>query len=174
VVRADFNAFITAIDAIGGVEINVEQELYDPQYPTMDYGYMVAHFLPGRQHMDGATALIYSRMRHMDSNYERNQRQQQVMLAAVQRLREQNPLDQLQSVASLTTALRDYIQTDLPLDRMIGLAWAFRGIAPESIERYALDGSMVSEFVDPSDPYATYAQPGAIEALASQLINGPR
>jgi LCP family protein required for cell wall assembly len=173
VVHIDFAGFIGAIDALGGVDIDVAQELYDAAYPTMDYGYMVAHFLPGPQHMDGATALIYSRMRHMDSNYARNQRQQQVMLAALRRLREQSAFDRVQTVASLTTALRDYVQTDLPLERIVGLGWALRDLAPEAVERYALDGGMVAEGVAPGDPYATYLVPGAIESLVSQLLNGP-
>src|SRR5262245_24443271 len=92
VVRVNFDGFIGAIDAIGGITVYMPEELYDAEYPTMDYGYRVAHFLPGPQHMDGATALVYSRIRH----------------AVLARLREQNTLQQLQSVASITTVLRDY------------------------------------------------------------------
>jgi len=172
VVRADFNAFITAIDAIGGVDVVVEQELYDPAYPTMDYGYMVAHFLPGPYHMDGETALIYSRMRHMDSNYARNRRQQQVLVAAFQRVREQNLIDQVETLANLTTALRDHIQTDLSLEQMIGLAWAFRDVAPEMVERYALDENLVYEGGIAGDPYATLPLPGAVETLVAQFVQG--
>jgi LCP family protein required for cell wall assembly len=173
VAQIDFSGFTSAVDAIGGVDITVEKELYDPEYPTMDYGYMEARFLPGPQHMDGATALIYSRIRHMDTIWDRNRRQQQVLLAIARRVREQNPLAQVQSLASLTTALRDYIQTDLPMERMVGLAWALRDLAPESVELYALDGNMIAENVDSSDPYAEYALPGAIESLTARLMNGP-
>ncbi len=172
VVRADFSAFITAIDAIGGVDVVVEQELYDPAYPTMDYGYMVAHFLPGPYHMDGETALIYSRMRHMDSNYARNRRQQQVLVAAFQRVRDQNLIAQVEMLADLTTALRDHIQTDLSLEQMIGLAWAFRNVAPEMVERYALDENLVYEGGIAGDPYATLPLPGAVETLVAQFVRG--
>ncbi|MFQ3664107.1 MAG: LCP family protein, partial [Chloroflexaceae bacterium] len=172
VVRADFNAFVTAIDAIGGVDVVVEQELYDPAYPTMDYGYMVAHFLPGPYHMDGETALIYSRMRHMDSNYARNRRQQQILVAAFQRVRDQNLIGQVEMLADLTTALRDHIQTDLSLEQMIGLAWAFRNVAPEMVERYALDENLVYEGGIAGDPYATLPLPGAVETLVAQFVQG--
>jgi LCP family protein required for cell wall assembly len=172
VVRADFNAFITAIDAIGGVEIDVEQELYDPQYPTMDYGYMVAHFLPGTQLMDGQTALIYSRIRHMDSDYARGRRQQQVILGILKRVREQNVLGQVQMLADLSTALRDDIQTDLSMDQMIGLAWAFRGLGPDQVERYALDENLVYAGGIPGDPYATLPAPGALSLVVGQLLGG--
>ncbi len=173
VVLVNFEGFMGAIDSIGGVTIDVQAELYDPQYPTMNYGYTVAHFLPGEQHMDGATALMYSRVRHMDSDFERMRRQQQVVVAMLQQLREQHAVRQLRTIATLTTALRDYIQTDVPQDRMIDLAWAFRDMNPESIERYTLNENMVSMYVLPGDPYAQFALPGAIEALSHQLLYGP-
>ncbi len=170
VVRMDFMGFIGAIDAIGGITIEVEQELYDAAYPTMDYGYTTVHFLPGRQHMDGETALQYSRVRHMDSDFDRMQRQQAVVLGVLERLRTQNALTQLQRIASVTTALRDYVQTDLPEERMINLAWAFRHMTLDSIERYTLDANMVSMYVIPDDPYAQFALPGTIEMLVQQLL----
>ena len=173
VVNVDFNGFIGAIDALGGIDLDVEKELYDPEYPTMDYGYMEVHFLPGPMHMDGATALIYSRVRHMDTIWDRARRQQQVLTAVLQRVRQQNPVDSVQSVAALTTALRDYVQIDMSVDRIVGLAWALRDVGPESVERYNLDGSMIAENVDPGDPYAEYALPGTIESLTQQLMDGP-
>ncbi len=173
VVRADFNAFVRGIDAIGGIEILVEQELYDPLYPTINYGYQAVYFAPGPNRMDGATALIYSRVRHMDSNYARNRRQQQVILAILNQVRTQDLLSQVETIADLTTALRDDIQTDLSLEQMVGLAWAMRGITPEMVERYAIDEQIVSEGVLANDPYATFANPGAVAELARLLMNGP-
>jgi polyisoprenyl-teichoic acid--peptidoglycan teichoic acid transferase len=173
VVRADFSAFVQAVDTIGGVEIDVEQELYDPRYPTMDYGYQTVYFAPGPMWMDGETALIYSRVRHMDSNYARNRRQQQVILAILNRVRTQDLLSQVETIANLTTALRDDIQTDLSLEQMVGLAWAMRGVTPEMVERYAIDERMVSESVLANDPYATFANPAAVAEVARLLVNGP-
>jgi LCP family protein required for cell wall assembly len=172
VVHVDFNGFIGAIDALGGVTVDVEKEIYDPAYPTMNYGYTVAHFLPGPQTMDGATALMYARVRHPDSDFERMRRQQQVMVAALARLREQNSLLQIHSVAAITGAMRDYVQTDMPQDQMISLAWAFRDFSPADVERYTLDAGMVSMNVVPGDPYAQIAAPGAIARLSHLLING--
>lgn len=174
VVQIDFQGFMGVIDSIGGVTINVEKEIYDPAYPTMDYGYTVAHFLPGVQQMDGETALMYARTRHSDSDFERLKRQQAVLLGVQERLQEQNALERIQSVASITSALRDYVQTDLPEERMVGLAWAFQSITPDSVERYALDGTMVTMNAIPGDPYAQLASPGAIDNLVQQLLYGIR
>ena len=105
-IQINFQGFIGAIDALGGVTVDVPKELYDDEFPTMDYGYTVAHFLPGPQQMDGATALMYSRIRHPDSDFERMRRQQAVVVAAMARIREQNPLQSLKSLEDVTAALR--------------------------------------------------------------------
>ncbi|MGB9632954.1 MAG: transcriptional regulator, partial [Chloroflexaceae bacterium] len=109
---------------------------------------------------------------HMDSNYARNRRQQQVLVAAFQRVRDQNLIGQVETLANLTTALRDHIQTDLSLEQMIGLAWAFRNVAPEMVERYALDENGVYEGDIAGDPYATLPLPGAVETLVAQFVQG--
>ncbi len=170
-IHINFQGFIGAIDALGGVTVDVPNELYDDQFPTMDYGYTVAHFLPGTQQMDGATALMYSRIRHPDSDFARMRRQQAVMVAALARIREQNPMQSLKSLEDVTAALRGYVQTDLPEDRMIGLAWALRNFTPDHVERYVLDEDNIT-FGIGDDRWAEVADPGAIEALAHKLI-GP-
>lgn len=169
-IEVDFGGFIGAIDAIGGVNIDVPQEYYDPQYPTMDYGYSVAHFLPGAQQMDGATALMYARMRHVDSDFERMKRQQSVVVAAAAQLRSQQTFVQLSSFERLSETLRDDVRIDMPQQRLIGLTWALHDIAPAAIERYTLGADDVQMNVDPVDPYAEYAVPGAVERLAAQLL----
>jgi LCP family protein required for cell wall assembly len=170
-IHINFQGFIGAIDALGGVTVDVPKELYDDQFPTMDYGYTVAHFLPGPQQMDGTTALMYSRIRHPDSDFERMRRQQAVVVAAMARIREQNPLQSLKSLEDVTAALRAYVQTDIPEDRMIGLAWALRDFSPDHVERYLLDENSVS-FGIGDDRWAEVADPSAIQALVHQLI-GP-
>jgi LCP family protein required for cell wall assembly len=169
VVHIDFEGFIGAVDAIGGVTLDVPTELYDAQYPTMDYGYTVAHFLAGPQHMNGSTALMYARVRHADSDFARTQRQQQVIQAAVAQVRGQNILAQLNSMAAITSALRGHLAFDIPEDRLVSLVWAFRDITPEQVERYALDASQIS-IGAPNDPFAVFAVPGAIESLTRQLM----
>lgn len=89
-VRMDFDTFVALIDAVGGVTIEVQQTIVDDAYPTTDGGTMRVRFEPGSQHMDGERALIYSRTRHGDDDYQRADRQQQVISAVSQRLL--NPL----------------------------------------------------------------------------------
>lgn len=165
VVAVDFRGFISAVDAIGGITLDVPTELHDT--------YSNVHFAPGVQHMDGLRTLWYSRVRHMDSDFHRMSRQHAVLLGILSRIREQNMLQQLRSIAKMTGALRGYVQTDVSEGQMINLAWTFRNVAPDAIERYRLDEQMISTFVNPADPYAQYASPGAIDKLVRQLLNGP-
>ena len=169
VIYIDFEGFIGAIDAAGGIIVDVPKELYDPQFPTMDYGYTVAHFLPGPQHMDGATALMYSRIRHSDSDFARMRRQQQVLAGVLASLRDQNVFESIERIDEVTAALRDYVRTDIPEERVLGLAWALRDITPDQIEHYLLDENMVTFGVG-SDRWAEVALPGAIDELVAQLI----
>lgn len=168
-VYINFQGFIGAIDALGGVPVDVEKELYDDHFPTMDYGYTVAHFLPGRQQMDGETALMYSRIRHPDSDFARMRRQQAVLIGVLTSLREHNVLQNLQQLEDVTSALRDYVKTDLPEERILGLTWALRNVQMTQIEHYFLDVDMITFGVG-DDRWAEVAQPDALEQLAQQLL----
>lgn len=165
----DFQGFIEAIDALGGVTVDVEKELYDANFPTMDYGYTIAHFLPGAQHMDGDTALVYSRIRHPDSDFARMRRQQAVLAGVLTTLREQSVVSNLQQLEAVTAAMRNYVKTDMPEERILGLAWALRDVAPAQIEHYQLSGDMLSFGVG-DDRWAEVAQPGAIGQLTRLLL----
>lgn len=168
-VYIDFEGFIAAIDAVGGVTVDVPRELYDSKFPTMDYGYTVAHFLSGPQLMDGATALMYSRIRHPDSDFARMRRQQAIVVGAFAGLQEQNLFETVHRVEVTTTALREYVRTNIPEQRMVALAWFLRDLPPASVERYVLDQQMVTFGVG-ADRWAEVARPGAIATVAGRLL----
>lgn len=169
VMVVDFEGFISLIDTLGGITVEVEKELYDPSFPTMDYGYTIAHFLPGPQQMDGATALMYSRIRHPDSDFMRTRRQQAVLTAIGQRLRERGDLQNLASLDRITGALKGYVRTDMPEERLIGLGWALRHIDASQVEYYAVSSDMVLWGVG-NDPYALVLPQEIINQLRSQFL----
>jgi LCP family protein required for cell wall assembly len=164
VVLIDFEGFVGAIDSIGGVTVRVEKELYDAHFPTMDYGYQELRFRPGPQRMDGQTALNYSRIRHPDSDFARIRRQQAVLVALGERLRERGDLRNLLSADAITGALRNYVRTDMPQERMLELAWALRSLGANQVERYTLNESMVTFGVG-RERYAQRPRPGALQTL---------
>jgi LCP family protein required for cell wall assembly len=89
--RLQFNGFVELIDAVGGVTIDVERTIVDDSYPTADGGVTTVRFDSGVQHMDGERALMYARTRHADDDYQRANRQQQVISALMAKMA--NPLN---------------------------------------------------------------------------------
>lgn len=169
VVLIDFMGFIDLIDTLGGVTVHVETELYDDAFPTMDYGYTIAHFLPGPQWMDGSTALTYSRIRHPDSDFMRIRRQQAVIIAIAARLRERGDLQTVLTVDQITGALLNYVRTDLPRERAVGLVWAMRNYPLENVARYSIDERMVTFGVG-ADRYALVPIPAALSQITYQFL----
>lgn len=143
-VFVDFEGFIGLIDAIGGINVDVPAPLYDNAYPTMDYGYMEISFDAGLQHMDGARALEYARLRHADSDFERVRRQQTIVLQVLDQLASQNIVTALDQAVTASAALRGYVWTDMPEERMLGLAWSLRQLKSQQIERFVVDENIIS------------------------------
>ncbi len=100
-----FEGMIAGVDVLGGIDVDVQKYIYDPRYPTFDYGYMEAEFTPGVQHMDGATALIYSRTRHADNDFERGKRQQQVLIAIMSAFQQASANDNSDTISQLLLQL---------------------------------------------------------------------
>lgn len=64
-VAMTFRGFTRLVNAMGGVNVNVPQELNDPTYPCLTgYDYCPIDIKAGEQHMNGATALEFVRERH--------------------------------------------------------------------------------------------------------------
>jgi LCP family protein required for cell wall assembly len=97
VVVVDFAQFQKLIDAVGGITINVPENILSNRF---DCPYSTAtrcgqwegwRFQKGKRHMDGHTALIYSRIREnrLDpswTDFRRSQNQQAVMQATLAKL----------------------------------------------------------------------------------------
>ena len=84
-VVVDFRGFQRIIDTLGGVEIDVEQPIYDTKYPAQTgNGYITVDIKAGRHHMDGDTALKYARSRMADpeGDFGRSKRQQRLLLGS--------------------------------------------------------------------------------------------
>ena len=96
VVIVDMASFQTLIDAVGGIDVNVPENILSdkfdcPYTSSRCSSWKGWRFHKGVQHMDGHRALIYSRIRvnllnPSESDITRGQRQQQVMQAAMSKL----------------------------------------------------------------------------------------
>jgi LCP family protein required for cell wall assembly len=150
--QVNFDGFVGLIDALGGITIDVPAPLVDDAYPTPDYGIMRVEFQPGLQRMDGATALIYARTRHADSDFGRSQRQQQVMQAIAAEIRSKGWVERVALVPEVVRLFEGSAEqpppvlTTLPVDRLdmllSGLLLA-RGLGPDTIRSVPLNPETV-------------------------------
>jgi polyisoprenyl-teichoic acid--peptidoglycan teichoic acid transferase len=190
VVQVDFSGFERLVDVSGGLLITIPRPLLDSSYPTPDYGYERIYIPAGLQLLDGATALKYARSRHGSNDFDRAQRQQAVLRALLERVRQRGLLDQAALLPSLTAEVTKSIQTTLPIDDLAvlrGLVELARGFDSSRIVSLTINPSDVSVVAEVgSDIYWNEAelaqlvarwQAGpaaevAVEQAVVQVLNG--
>ncbi len=111
-VRMDFDGFRKIVDALGGVDINVKNAIYDPYYPNGTGGYQTFSVKAGQQHMNGETALKYARSRQTTSDFDRARRQQEIVSAVKDKLMSPTILANPKKTTDLITIVGGHILTD--------------------------------------------------------------
>ncbi len=114
----DFSGFTKAIDMAGGVDINVERDFTDSQYPDSGVGFLPPQtFTAGYQHMDGERALIFARSRHGSnlegSDFARSLRQQKILENFKQKVFTKNIVKTGSNINNLLTVFADHFHTNL-------------------------------------------------------------
>ena len=119
-VRINFTAFESLIDRIGGITIDVPEDIYDPKYPTSNYGTEVFSIKKGKQVLDGATALKYARTRNTKfGDFDRAKRQQQVIIAIQEKTKDLRvAMSLFASGPEVLADLSASVKTDMPLPMM--------------------------------------------------------
>jgi LCP family protein required for cell wall assembly len=146
-VGVDFDAFKQAVDAVGGITIDVPAGFTDNEYPAGECdegncGYETVHFNAGVQHMNGATALIYARSRHgnngQGSDFARSRRQQQIIVALKDQIESVGGFGKLPDVIN---ALGDNVLTNLTIGDAESLYGLVNDVNPATIEHISIDDS---------------------------------
>ena len=130
------NAFTKIIDAIGGIDINVEKRMYYED-PWDDNGGLVINLYPGQQHMDGSTAITYVRYRDEEGDIGRITRQQKFMKAVMDKLTSPAIIPRIPSIISEVV---DSINTDLSVKQMIEFMAALKEAQSYGLQTEMLPG----------------------------------
>jgi LCP family protein required for cell wall assembly len=133
VIVVDFAQFKDAIDALGGITVNVPEEIlskFDCPLKTNDQcaRWKGWHFVKGTQHMDGRRALIYSRVRKnalnpADTDISRTERQQQVLQAMLSKM---TSLSVLWKLPFIGGGLVKPLATDLSAFQFLQVGWRYK------------------------------------------------
>ena len=105
-----FGGVRSLVDAVGGVDVTLAKTVHDPYYWVSSTKRGVT-FPAGRNHLDGARALIFARTRKADNDFERARRQQLLVAGAVDAVRTRG----LTKLPRLLTVASKWVTTDLPL-----------------------------------------------------------
>lgn len=129
VVLVDFAGFREIVDAVGGIEVDVEES-----FTSMHRPYRT--FPAGTQRMDGATALDFARQRKQfrDGDFARMRHQQQVIAALVDRATQRGVASTPGRLDTFLKATAGAVTVDNTLS-VYDLAWELRGIRKADIDR---------------------------------------
>ncbi len=135
--QIDFEAFVKFIDLLDGLDINIREEItVDPIGPAN-----TVTLYPGVQNLDGATILAFARARYTGlGDYDRADRQQQVVLAVRDQILTFNMLPTLISKApQMYQELSAGIHTNLNLQQIVELALLATKVPERNIKKAVLD-----------------------------------
>lgn len=131
--EVNFNNLVALVDAIGGVDIEIEDRIDDPKA-----GNVVIE--EGMQHLNGEAALVYARTRqYADGDYTRTQHQRNLVQAIVNKVLSLPPTE----LPGVIQAAAQCVTTDLTVTDIISLAQQFQ-------DNDSADGMTVYSAVIPS------------------------
>jgi LCP family protein required for cell wall assembly len=170
--RLDFAGFITMVDAVGGVDVDVAKGFEDPGYDGFGFDARGFSITEGRHHLDGATALAYARSRKApgESDFTRAARQQQVLVAMRDRVGSGPAM--LFALPALLEAVGDSMRSDVPPDRLPELAAILDEVGRDDTITAVIRHPLVRSV---STRYGASLEPNlpAIRAVAAALFPPP-
>ncbi len=132
-VMVNFQGFVTSVDTIGGVQVNVQIPVTDNGFPITDGAHARVYIPAGPQWMTGTQALIYARARHATTDYDRGYRQQRVIVSVRQQM---NVKSVLANLPALVNALKSSVKTDIPTEQLPSLLALAEKVDTKSIRSY--------------------------------------
>ena len=151
-VEVGFESFVGIVDAIGGVDINIEK----PMHYDDNWGNLHIHFNPGMNHLDGQDALRYVRFRKdAMADLGRIKRQQDFVKAVFKKVFSPKIIVKLPSI--LEKAF-EYIKTDFTLQEILTLA---KGFDTFDVKLRALSLPGEATYIDKISYFVPYAE-GAV------------
>lgn len=120
-VRVNLWTYMQLVDSVSGIDMDMtEAEVNNINHPAGSYtaGYIKGMHVentvqqdltPGVNHLNGATAMCYARLRSIDSDWQRIERQRKVILACVEQVKHLNALQ----LNELLNEVLPLVQTNL-------------------------------------------------------------
>ena len=124
------------LDAIGGVDINVEKRMHY-EAPWDDNGGLVIDLYPGEQHMDGKKAIQYVRYRDGEGDIGRIGRQQKFMKAVMAQVLSPEILPRLPDIVKEVSSA---VKTDMSVTELLSFAKQMKTFQANGLETQMVPG----------------------------------
>jgi anionic cell wall polymer biosynthesis LytR-Cps2A-Psr (LCP) family protein len=155
---------------MGGVTVEVKKPLTDhfPD-PTSPSGWAYITLPEGPRHMDGRMALTYSRSRMTTSDFDRSERQQEVLMAL---WRQAFTMETLVKAPQLWGEFSDSLETDLTMVQAVQLAYYVHGIGLENVRAQSLNVTTARPWTTPGGAQVLLPDAQAIHEIVMDLLYG--
>ncbi len=108
----DFNGLEHVVDTIGGIDVDSDIKIDKSNNKNLDKDIRVDK---GHQHLDGEEALGYARIRYIDNDIKRGDRQTEVIKAIGDKLLSKEAIPKLPKVVM---TLKNYVTTSMDADKI--------------------------------------------------------
>ncbi|WP_316571714.1 LCP family protein [Neobacillus sp. YIM B06451] len=153
-IAVNTNGFQELVDAVGGVTVN----------NTLDFSYGKFHFPVGQLHLNGAEALKFTQMRHLDpkGDFGRQERQQKVIQAFI---KEAATVKTLANYRSILEVIGNNMKTNLTFNEMKKLQENYSKTR-NNLERIQISGNNLKK-----DGVYYFEVPDEEREKLSQMLN---
>ena len=178
-VVVDFYGFVKFVNEIGGVDVAVDKNLYDPYFPDANMqGYDPFYIKAGQQHLDGATALKFARSRETTSDFDRAARQQKIIAAVKEKCLKANFFANPKKILDVVQIVGDHVRTDFSAAEITSLMELIKQIDSTKTVSKVLTSAQDGELVSDSSSGTYYLVPkdktwGQIQSIAHEIFTDP-
>jgi LCP family protein required for cell wall assembly len=168
-VTVDFAGFVGLVDAVGGVDVDVDCPIVDCFWNQgTDKPCELLTIEAGRTHMTGATALQFVRSRHGRGDHDRTKRQQDVMLAFARKVRARG----LGGLPGLWRTAEPFVTSDLEVDDAAYYASFALDNQPDEIRGFSIRHPMTSRHVTEDGKHVMVLDRAAFDRALADLFEG--
>jgi LCP family protein required for cell wall assembly len=136
----NMQTFVRLVDAVGGIDLYLDQAV--DGRPVDDKTEDMGYFRAGAHHMDGQTALRFSRIRKTDNAFRRDDRQTQVLCALKNKLLSPEVIT---DIPEIIAAFQGSVQTDLSPAQLASLVCLGPMIRAENLRFASLPEELLTQ-----------------------------
>lgn len=163
----NFSGFVSIIDALGGINVQVAQGITDEREGPGDFSVPAGNVL-----MDGPTALWYVRSRGTSSDFDRTRRQQEVLVAIFFRLLS---LNAIAKAPELYEQYKTLVSTDLGITDALSLLPLASAVGGNNqIHHYAIGPNDVTPWTTSSGGAVLLPIREDVLAIMKQALSSPQ